>query len=205
MKWEEELDEVLGKAGREHRMAKAPGYLESALLAQMSVHAASSSQNERGKTLWLRPMWVYGLAAAVVALSIWGAVAWRHPAHRESGGNAAIPGVPQKPAQPTPVPLTAEIASRESVHHESSRIAKPRPHTAEPQVASVDSMDAFIPLPVSEGLPPATSISLVRMRMLGSDLQQYGLEATPDAAAKSLLAEFLVGEDGLPRAIRIVP
>jgi hypothetical protein len=57
---------------------------------------------------------------------------------------------------------------------------------------------------VSEGLPPAAQLSVVRVKLRGSDLQQYGLEAPADAAMRSLLAEFVVGEDGLPRAIRII-
>ena len=61
-----------------------------------------------------------------------------------------------------------------------------------------------MPLPVSEGLPPAAELSVVRIKLRGSDLQQYGLEAPPDAVAQTMLAEFVVGEDGLPRAIRIV-
>jgi hypothetical protein len=61
-----------------------------------------------------------------------------------------------------------------------------------------------VPLPVSEGLPPAAELSVVRIRLRGSDLQQYGLETPADAVAQTMLAEFVVGEDGLPRAIRIV-
>jgi len=57
---------------------------------------------------------------------------------------------------------------------------------------------------VSEGLPAASALSIVRMRLRGSDLQQYGLEAPADGLAHTMLAEFAVGEDGLPRAIRIV-
>jgi hypothetical protein len=57
---------------------------------------------------------------------------------------------------------------------------------------------------VSEGLPPAAEMSVVRVTLRGSDLQQYGLVAPPDAVARTMLAEFVVGEDGLPRAIRIV-
>ena len=59
-------------------------------------------------------------------------------------------------------------------------------------------------LPVSEGLPVAAELSVVRVRLRGRDLQQYGLQAPADTAAQTLLAEFVVGEDGLPRAIRIV-
>jgi len=57
---------------------------------------------------------------------------------------------------------------------------------------------------VSEGLPPAAELSVIRVTLKGSDLQQYGLEAPADAIAQNMLAEFVVGEDGLPRAIRIV-
>ncbi len=66
------------------------------------------------------------------------------------------------------------------------------------------ALDEFVPLPVSEGLAPATDLSVVRIKLRGSDLQQYGLEAPADAAAQTMLAEFVIGEDGLPRAIRIV-
>jgi hypothetical protein len=73
-----------------------------------------------------------------------------------------------------------------------------------PKQATWSSLDEFVPLPVSEGLPPAAELSVVRIRLRGSDLQQYGLETPADAVAQTMLAEFVVGEDGLPRAIRIV-
>jgi hypothetical protein len=65
-------------------------------------------------------------------------------------------------------------------------------------------LDEFVALPVSEGLAPAAELSVVRVELRGSELQQYGLQAPADGSARNLLAEFVVGEDGLPRAIRIV-
>ena len=65
-------------------------------------------------------------------------------------------------------------------------------------------MGDFVALPASEGLSPTSSISLVRMQIQQNALQQYGLEVPAEAEPKTLLAEFAVGEDGLPRAIRIV-
>jgi len=67
------------------------------------------------------------------------------------------------------------------------------------------SLDDFLPLPASEGLPPTSAVSLVRMRIATGALQQYGLDVPEGAASETLLAEFVVGEDGLPRAIRIIP
>jgi hypothetical protein len=75
---------------------------------------------------------------------------------------------------------------------------------ASAQQPTWNSLDEFVALPVSEGLPPAAELSVVRIKLRGSDLQQYGLEAPADAVARTMLAEFVVGEDGLPRAIRIV-
>jgi hypothetical protein len=81
---------------------------------------------------------------------------------------------------------------------------RPRLQEASTKQATANSLDEFVPLPASEGLPPAAELSVVRIKLRGSDLQQYGLDAPPDAVARTMLAEFAVGEDGLPRAIRIV-
>jgi hypothetical protein len=83
-------------------------------------------------------------------------------------------------------------------------VARTRPNAATQSETATNSLQEFVPLPVSEGLPPAAQLSVVRVKLRGSDLQQYGLEAPADAAMRSLLAEFVVGEDGLPRAIRII-
>lgn len=66
-------------------------------------------------------------------------------------------------------------------------------------------MGDFVALPASEGLAPASAISLVRMQIQQNALQQYGFEVPADVEPRTLLAEFAVGEDGLPRAIRIIP
>jgi hypothetical protein len=42
------------------------------------------------------------------------------------------------------------------------------------------------------------------MRIERDCLRQYGLDVPPTLAPETILAEFLVGEDGLPRAVRIV-
>jgi hypothetical protein len=83
----------------------------------------------------------------------------------------------------------------------------PRRPVRDESVADAEqaSLEDFVPLPASEGLPPASAISLVRMQIEQSALQQYGLEVPAEAAPRTLLAEFVVGEDGLPRAIRIIP
>jgi hypothetical protein len=94
-------------------------------------------------------------------------------------------------------PVSEAVKGRAPLRHASVQASPPETPTS-------SSLDAFVPLPASEGLPPAAELSIVRMRLRGSDLQQYGLQTPADAMAQTMLAEFAVGDDGLPRAIRIV-
>ena len=59
-------------------------------------------------------------------------------------------------------------------------------------------------VPGSEGLPAPMESSIVRVRMAKSDLRQYGFDVPPAAANDLIRADLYLGEDGLPRAIRLV-
>ena len=110
---------------------------------------------------------------------------------------AASPVNARQSADPKPQPARKTVKTRAPLPPSS-------PHSSPPEAPSSNSLDAFVPLPVSEGLPTAAELRIVRIRLRGSDLQQYGLQAPADVPAQTMLAEFAVGEDGLPRAIRIV-
>jgi hypothetical protein len=108
---------------------------------------------------------------------------------------------PAKP--PTPEQQINQAAPGPSIRPALGPPHKPAAaQQSEPRSASLAD---FIPLPASEGLPPAVALSLVRMRIEQNSLQQYGLEIPAENTSRTLLAEFAVGEDGLPRAIRILP
>jgi hypothetical protein len=42
------------------------------------------------------------------------------------------------------------------------------------------------------------------MHIQKAELRQYGLDVPATAGSETILAEFVVGEDGLPRAIRLI-
>ena len=42
------------------------------------------------------------------------------------------------------------------------------------------------------------------MRIRRDDLREFGMDVPPTAAPETVLAEFVVGEDGLSRAVRLV-
>ena len=200
MSFEDELDGFLQEMGREHRAIEAPAHLEVALRAEARLRAAPQNRTASARWINLRPAWLWGLGVVMASLAIGGGIAWRMQTRQESQARSV------QLRQPAAEPLQALAAAPEDkapVRRETAKIVPPQPKP--PSASNAGSLEVFIPLPVSEGLPPANELSLVRVRLLGSDLQQYGLEAPADAAAKTLLAEFVVGEDGLPRAIRIVP
>ena len=203
MTTDRELDEILAEIGREHRAIDAPQTLETAL------HAEAGRRKDSIGARKLRLRWTSAAAAILLAAIATSGAIWQlRNAHRNQDHPVRSVSAPQAvPEQPL---ASAQIAARDNAAATASARARkagtdrPRSHEASTNRATWNSLDEFVPLPVSEGLPPAAELSVVRIKLRGSDLRQYGLEAPADAVAQTMLAEFVVGEDGLPRAIRIV-
>ena len=206
MTTERKLDEILAEIGREHRAIGAPRSLEAAL------RSAAEARKDQVGARKVRVVWALaGAAMLLAAIAISGAIWQQHknkPHDRQAHSAPARSGPAQQAGPDQPLSAAA-VAT-----HNGSAAASVRPRSAgaghRPLRAALserstsNSLDEFVPLPVSEGLPPAAELSVVRITLLGSDLPQYGLEVPADAVARTMLAEFVVGEDGLPRAIRIV-
>lgn len=203
MKMDRELDSILAEIGREHRATAAPESVEAAL-------AAAADRRAKTGLPRLRPAWAWGFALVLLAAIAWSGILWQMrrshgPRDREPLLTRSVQTPPAKRDSP---PSLRSEASRDAqaVSALLRRVSMGggRLHTASHRRAAENSLQEFVPLPISEGLPPAAQLSVVRVHLVGNDLQQYGLEAPADAAVRTLLAEFVVGEDGLPRAIRIV-
>lgn len=207
MKADRELDEILAEIGREHRAMDAPERLESVLL-DASAERRSALGAARGRTAW-----AWAAVAILLAAVAMGGVIWQaRRSHQEPNPQAQkqqAPFVPAPRVGAEPSRASTQVSRREDVHPAGALLRRAGTERAGLRKAAAkqstwNSLDEFVPLPVSEGLPPAAELSLVRIKLRGSDLQQYGLETPADAEARAMLAEFVVGEDGLPRAIRIV-
>ncbi len=200
MNTDRELDEILAEIGREHRAVSAPEKLEPFLCA-----AAGDGKYASGT-----PRFRWAFAAVLILLAALSAagILWQTGRTRRPQ-NPQVRSAPQPPVRLEPALPPEQVAEPRNVSAKSASVRNPARnrarHTGLPQQqATWNSLDEFIPLPASEGLPPAAEMSVIRITLSGSDLQQYGLEAPADAVTQTLLAEFVVGEDGLPRAIRIV-
>ena len=199
---EKQLDEVLEELGREHRAIDAPESLERVLYA-----AAESRKSAIAKPRTQFP-WAWAAVAILLAVVTTGGIIWRsrqtHQPQTQQAHSLPAPNVSPGPLHSSPVTASQIVAPKAEPVPRAVNARAPLHHPSPPQAPTSSSLDAFVPLPASEGLPTAAELSIVRIRLRGSDLQQYGLQTPADALAQTMLAEFAVGEDGLPRAIRIV-
>ena len=116
--------------------------------------------------------------------------------------------------QPQPQPGTERPAPRPMTQPEPGRIeaapvpaTPPRPRrrvTRPPAAAVVEArLNEFIPLPGAFALPDFESGRIVRMEVPLTGLPAFGIDLVPDAGPAAVEADFLIGQDGLPRAIRL--
>jgi hypothetical protein len=62
----------------------------------------------------------------------------------------------------------------------------------------------FVALPGAAGLPEFESGAIVRLELALASLPSYGVDITRAGAESPVEADVLVGQDGQPRAIRLV-
>ena len=129
-------------------------------------------------------------AAAMLALGIW----------------IGRPGHPVK-MPPAPVaaasPLVEEVPAALEPTPQFATPARPRRTPApvtQPQPAAY-----FVMLPGSELMPPAEDLQVLRVRIPRTRIQALGWPVNVDRLDERVLADVIVGNDGLPRAVRLVP
>jgi hypothetical protein len=214
-----ELTAALQALAKDAQEWQAPAAMEERLLAVFAErHGVAPVKVVRAR-------WKYALpAAAAIALAVWGGVRLLHqgeppteafrlkaeatqttarPANVETGqpqehGEACCqPGLKTRPPQ---------FTSREPAHPRtadpSSRVAlrRDKPASSRPVPAPVE----FVRIPSAIGLPEMESGTVLRMQLPLTALPEYGLDIAPDAARTSIEADVLVGQDGQPRAIRLI-
>jgi hypothetical protein len=196
----DELNEVLKELRREHREITAPESLEARLRA-----AARGAERATGPVAMPRaPVvsfwnWRWGWAMAAVVLLGVGLMIW------DMGRRS------QAPVQQARVETNSNRAPVEAAQEVAVTDASPAvPDLSQDAVRSAErrrraeGVTAFMEVPGSEGLPAPMESSIVRVRMAKGDLRQYGFDVPPAATGEMIHADLYLGEDGLPRAIRLV-
>jgi hypothetical protein len=68
----------------------------------------------------------------------------------------------------------------------------------------VESVTEFVPVPGSETFPASIEMSILRVQLQKKELRQYGFNVPLPVDSEVVLADFVVGDDGLARAVRLV-
>ncbi len=123
---------------------------------------------------------------------------------------------PGRPAQMAKAPVPQpEIVAPKIERHSKSLIAsapvKPRGRAKQPSKSRGHSVEApemtagdFIALPIFDPAVPVGESRMVRMDLPGSALQLIGYPIDGQLLDRRIVADVLVGEDGLPYAVRLV-
>ncbi len=113
------------------------------------------------------------------------------PAPVESGQDAA---------DATKADVAASLNARDPASPPGGTTSQKRPaERPEPP-----SLEGFVALPAAAGLPTLESGRIIRIDLPVASLPAYGVEVIPDAQRPEVEADLLVGQDGQPRAIRLV-
>jgi hypothetical protein len=135
--------------------------------------------------------------AAGLALCAAGLIWWI--ARPESVAPSPLVATVQRPAPAAPI-QPATVADPPRVMPEPIQVRhRGRRRAPTPPVQAV----GFIPIPSAAGLPDFESGQIVRLGIPVTALPNYGVEI-PSGGESSIQADLLVGQDGQPRAIRLV-
>jgi len=72
------------------------------------------------------------------------------------------------------------------------------------QDADTEYATAYVALPSAEEATFAEDQTIVRVSLPPSALASFGFPVRADGADANVLADFVLGEDGMPRAVRLV-
>ena len=147
------------------------------------------------------PIWRWqGIAAAGVILAA-GITFYPLSSRRDVIVDRPVQSAP--PAQPARE-TRAEAPPVAAAPQRSTRPkALPRRAPVRPQSPVSSILRDFVALPGASALPEFESGRIVRVEMPLTALPAYGIDLVPDAAPEAVQAEFLIGQDGVPRAIRL--
>jgi hypothetical protein len=171
--------------------AEATPHVEQALLAAYRQHCPSATKLITVR--WRVPAALAGFAvAAGLALSIIWYSPTKHQPANEAAVSLAVPSAATSPAIRNNATQTNSTVALADAASSGGLTEDPGATTG-----------TFMALPYSDA-GPIEDATVVRVEMPGSALGSFGLPVTDGAAEGRVVADFIVGEDGTPEAIRVV-
>jgi len=172
--------------------AEAPLSVEQALLREFRKEYAPARQPVR----W--PRWSAVGLASLAAAAILSVMVVKHAGlfHGTAGGPAGASNPANTPGASVDAGATQVSANLSAGTNEMTIVD---PADLDPNFAQ-----NYVPLPIALDAPPAEDEAVVRVSVSPATLASYGLRINETSSAGSVVADFVVGEDGIPRAVRLV-
>jgi hypothetical protein len=195
---QENYDDAIAELARTAEMdAQTVAALERRLLQAFSEHHPAGTDAVR-----LKPRWTFsshawrrwGAAAAVFVILMGGMAGWR----------ALRPGSPGVDVRQPPAPPAPPVATIAKSVPSVLPAVPMKPARRQRPAARVVRPEGFVALPGSAGLPAFESGTIVRLELSLASLPSYGVDITRAGTDRPVEADVLVGQDGQPRAIRLV-
>ncbi len=184
----ERLAALVHTAAAESHRLSSPAGLETELLGAFRREQASRRNIQAHSRLgWRMALGWAGAGAAVALLGF--VLLHRAPDHRPS---PMVRASAEAPAVSTPA--ARQVAA----------VALPPVRSAPVQARQTELTSEFVPVPYSGGLAPGDSAVIVRVQVPRTALAELGYPVDETQGNGMVQADLLVGEDGWPRAVRIV-
>jgi hypothetical protein len=188
---EEQYDETIAELACSAEMdAETVAALERRLLQAFTDHHARvpAAMDIARSHSWRR----WGAAAAACVVLAAGTVGWL-------ALRATSPRVEVREPAPPPITKAAKSVLPVPAAVPAKPARRPRP------AARVIRPAGFVALPGTAGLPEFESGTILRLKLSLASLPSYGVDITRAGSDRPVEADVLVGQDGQPRAIRLVP
>jgi hypothetical protein len=186
----ERLAGLVQTASAEGRRVVAPERLEQNLLGAFRREHASRRNIEVHRRLgWRMALGWAGAGAAVALLSF--VLLHRAPDRRPS---PMVRAGAETPAVATPP--TSQVAT--------VAVARTPVNSARVRMQQAEYTSEFVPVPYSGEMAPGDSAVIVRVQVPRTALAELGYPIDELQSNSVVQADLLVGEDGWPRAVRIV-
>ncbi|MHB8756028.1 MAG: hypothetical protein ACYC92_13900 [Candidatus Acidiferrales bacterium] len=190
------LARALDAAARDAAQLEAPAHFETALVSAFREHHRSLERarhrQRRARLRWLE--WAALATAATVFLAIG---AWNVLRPR-------VGGVAKTTSVDALGPQSATVLRTKTKKANGAKPLETEASATRSEYARSDFTADFVPVPYSEGFAPGDSAVIVRVEMPRSDLADLGYSVDATRAADLVQVDLLVGEDGWPRAVRLV-
>lgn len=186
-----QLEEALSVIRQEHQRIAAPQSTKAALIREVRTSVKVSRSARR---LWPMPV-LLGSAFLLICWICANSFLARHPTPK-----------PESPISiaTRPQPFAESVRKDPLTRPSETRTHGRRVRAIGPPSSGTNNIGEFVTLPSSEGLPAPTTATVVRMRIRRDDLRELGIVAPPTTTQETLTAEFVIGEDGLSRAVRLI-